>query len=315
MKIFDFDPADYREQYEKHGWVHIPGGIDAEFLAYLQDFTAKRFQEQHVEGKAIGGAKEQALFEFPAETDFPGELFDSIAAVAGLNREGMTLSERHIKAYDADAPADPVPHKDRFASQVSVGLSIDIPQGSRLFLYPDTDVSVNPYNVSPQFLASLEPHQRPEVTLKDAPCIEIEDRPGDVGMFRGSAMWHGRRNGANATNLYLKMNDFNSDPLGEDPFTEERQRRTLELLASANGSAPQLRPVLARRLDVLARQISRDGQEVLQAHLWEEGPVVVSQTEWDLLHAMDGRRSVAELGADAGAIERLARRGVIELDA
>ena len=235
--------------------------------------------------------------------------------VAGLNRSSMTLSERHIKAYDADAPADPVPHKDRFASQVSVGLSIDIPQGSRLFLYPDTDVSVNPYNVSPQFLASLEPHQRPEVVLKGAPCVEIEDRPGDVGMFRGSAMWHGRRNGANATNLYLKMNDFNSDPLGEDPFTEERQRRTLELLASANGSAPQLRPVLARRLDVLARQISRDGQEVLQAHLWEEGPVVVSQTEWDLLHAMDGRRSVAELGADAGAIERLARRGVIELDA
>ncbi len=313
MKIFAFDPADYRDQYAERGWIHIRDGIDPEFLAYLKEYTARRFEEKHVEGKAIYGAKEQALFDFPPETDFPGELFDAVAHVAGLNRETMTLSERHIKAYDADAPADPVPHKDRFASQVSVGLSIDIPKGSKLFLYPETDVSVNPYNVSPQLLASLEPHQRPEAVLKGAPCVEIEDRPGDVGMFRGSAMWHGRRNGANATNLYLKMNDFNSDPLGEDPFTEERQRRTLELLASSNGHTPGLIPVLARRLDVMARQISRDGQEVLQAHLWEDAPVVLSQSEWDLLHAVDGRRSIAELGADQDAVRRPAQRGVLEL--
>jgi hypothetical protein len=319
MKIFSFDPADHREHYAERGWAFIPGGIDPEFLSYLKEFTARRFQEQHVEGKAIYGAKEQALFEFPSETAFPGELFDSVAQVADLNREGMTLSERHIKAYDADAPADPVPHKDRFASQVSVGLSIDIPEGSKLFLYPEDDVSVNPYNVSPQFLASLEPHQRPEVVLKDVEALEIEDRSGDVVMFRGSAMWHGRRNAANATNLYLKMNDFNSDPLGEDPFTEERQRRTLELLASSNGHTPGLVPVLARRLDVVARQTSRDGQEVLQAHVWEETPVVLTQQEWDLLHAIDGRRTLAELtqGADADAIgpaiQRLAHRGVIEL--
>ncbi|MDQ3933772.1 MAG: hypothetical protein M3340_03980 [Actinomycetota bacterium] len=315
MKIFNFDPADYSDHYEKHGWVHVPGGIDPEFLAYLQDFTARRFREQHVEGKAIGGAKEQALFEFPAETDFPGELFDSIAAVAGLNREGMTLSERHIKAYDSDAPDFPVAHKDRFASQVSVGLSIDIPEDSYLVLYPHTDVSVNPYNVSPQLLQSLEPHERPEVVLKDAPEIQIDDQPGDVVMFPGSAVWHLRRHAANATNLYLKMNDFNSDPLGEDPATEERQRRTLELLASANGSTPSLVPVLARRLDVVARQVSRDGQEVLQAHVWEEAPVVLSQAEWDLVHAIDGRRSLAELGGGAvePAVRRLAQRGVIEL--
>ena len=315
MKIFAVDPADYRDQYERNGWVHIPGGIDPEFLRYLQDFTAKRFEEKHVEGKAIGGAKEQALFEFPAEADFPGELFDSIAAVAGLNREGMTLSERHIKAYDSDAPDYPVAHKDRFASQVSVGLSIDIPEDSYLVLYPHTDVSVNPYNVSPQLLASLEPHERPEVVLEDAPEIRIDDQPGDVVMFPGSAVWHLRRFAANATNLYLKMNDFNSDPLGEDPSTEPRQQRTLELAASANGNAPALRPVMSRRLDVVARQRSRDGQEVLQAHVWEEMPVVLSQAEWDVLHAIDGYKSVGELGITGAedAVRRLAQRGVIEL--
>lgn len=315
MKIFNFDPADYADQYERTGWVHIPGGIDPEFLAYLQDFTAKRFAEKHVEGKAIGGAKEQALFEFPAETDFPGELFDSIAAVAGLNREGMTLSERHIKAYDSDAPDYPVAHKDRFASQVSVGLSIDIPEDSYLVLYPHTDVSVNPYNVSPQLLASLEPHERPEVVLADAPEIRIDDKPGDVVMFPGSAVWHLRRFAANATNLYLKMNDFNSDPLGEDPSTEPRMNRTQELVASANGNMPALRPVLARRLDVVARQTSRDGQEVLHAHLWDELPVVLTQAEWDVLHEIDGRKTVGEIGGNGtqDTVRRLAQRGVIEL--
>jgi hypothetical protein len=198
---------------------------------------------------------------------------------------------------------------------VSVGLSIDIPDDSYLVLYPHTDVSVNPYNVSPQLLASLEPYERPEVVLADAPEIQIDDQPGDVVMFRGSAVWHLRRHAANATNLYLKMNDFNSDPLGEDPSTEERQRRTLELLASANGSTPSLVPVMARRLDVVARQRSRDGQEVLHAHVWEEAPVVLRQVEWDVLHAIDGRRRVAELGGEgvADAIRRLAERGVIEL--
>ncbi|MEA2472932.1 MAG: hypothetical protein QOE06_847 [Thermoleophilaceae bacterium] len=320
MKIFNFDPADHAARYARTGWVHIPGGIDPEFLAHLKDFTQRRFREQHVEGKAIGGAKEQALFEFPEDTDFPGELFDSVAAVAGLDRPGMTLSERHIKAYDSDAPDFPVAHKDRFASQVSVGLSIDIPDDSYLVLYPHTDVSVNPYNVSPQLLASLEPHQRPEVVLADAPEIRIDDKPGDVVMFAGSATWHLRRFAANATNLYLKMNDFNSDPLGEDPSTEPRQRRTLELLASSNGHTPRLVPVLARRLDVVARQRSRDGQEVLHAHVWEETPVVLSQVEWDLVHAIDGSRSLEQLAEVAGgaeaadaAIRRLAQRGVIEL--
>jgi hypothetical protein len=324
MRIFDFDPAEYRDAYRHRGWVHVPGGISPEFLSYLEDFSTRRFAEQHIEGRAIGGSKEQALFEFPHEVDFPGELFDSIADVAGLNRDGMTLSERHIKAYDADAPADPTAHKDRFASQVSVGLSIDIPEDSYLVLYPHTDVWPNPYNISAQLSQSLEAHEQPDVVLAQAPEIRIDDRAGDVVMFPGSAVWHMRRNAAHAVNLYLKLNDFNSDPLGEDPFTDDRRRRTRELLATANGQTPRLVPVLARRLDVLARQYSRDGQEVLQAHVWEEPPVVLTRREWEIVHAVDGRRTVEQLSAslangigDARAIEvdlrRLAGRGVLEL--
>ena len=36
-------------------------------------------------------------------------------------------------------------------------------------------------------------------------------------MFYGSEIWHLRRRSAGSVNLYLKFNDFDYDPLGEDP--------------------------------------------------------------------------------------------------
>ena len=300
MKIFAFDPADHRDTYAREGWVHIPSGVDPEFLAVLQDFAHRRFAEHQVEGKAIAGTKVQALYEFPEEVEFPGELFDVTADTCGLDRPGMTLSERHIKHYDDDTPPDPVPHKDRFASQVSIGLSIDIPAGSRLVLYPHDDVWVNPYNVSSALLENLEPERHPAEALRDARPVEIEDRAGDVVMFRGSAMWHLRRDAANAINLYLKLNDFGSDPLGEDPLTPQRRAQTLAALE--DGSLAGRVPVLARQLDTLDRQYLRDGAEVA------------------VLRAVDGARDVAALAAGNGslgdaeaAVRRLAREGVLDL--
>src|SRR4028119_1850320 len=107
MRILGFDPADYRDQYATQGWVHVRGGVDPDFLAYLQNFARSEFDAPQTAGRGIGGSKSQAVFEFPPEVDFPGELFDVIAGVAGCNREGMTLSERHIKACDSDAPGGP----------------------------------------------------------------------------------------------------------------------------------------------------------------------------------------------------------------
>jgi hypothetical protein len=322
VKIFAFEPADYRDQYAEQGWVHIRDGIDPEFFAVLKAFTDEKFGSHKVEGKSIGGRKDQALYEFPEETDFPGELFDCIAAVAGLNRPGMTLSERHIKAYDPDAPEEPPPHKDRFASQVSVGLSIDIPSESQLVLYPYDDVHVNPYNVSAALLQRLAPDQRPEVTLKDAREVVIDDRGGDVMLFPGSATWHKRRNPARAVNLYLKFNDFNSDPLGEDPATEQRRRQTLAALADADGGGGGLVPVLGRRLDTVTRDYIRSGEEILHANVWEREPVLLTDLEWRIIQAVDGRSSLEAVLALAGAdgdggakaeLRRLAEHGVIEL--
>lgn len=315
MQVFHFDPADHREQYASEGWVHIAGGIDPTFLAELSEFVSGRFDSHHVAGRGIGGTKEQAVYEFPEGVDFPGHLFDVVAPVVGLRRETMTLSERHIKAYDADAPADPPAHKDRLSSQVSVGLSIDIPEGSHLVLYPYDNRETNPFNVSAALRESLPDAELPENVLGAAREVVIEDKPGDVMLFQGSAMWHKRRNAANAVNLYLKFNDFGSDPLGEDPATEPLSKATA---AAARGdSIAELFAMPARRLDAVSRQITRDpGREVLQADVWGSKPVSLSEAEVTLLRELDGGRRVADLlggSVTETDVRRLAEHGVIDL--
>jgi hypothetical protein len=321
MKIFSFDPADHRDHYAEHGWVHIQGGIDPEFLQALRGFAQGSLGSHVVEGRAIAGRKQQALYEFPDAVDFPGELFDAVADLCGLHRPTMTLSERHIKAYDDDAPEEPLPHKDRYASQVSIGLSIEVPDDSRLMLYPDDEVGVNPLNVSAAYLEGLPPDRRPEVALREIDPVELYDRPGDVMMFAGNAVWHARRKAANAVNLYLKLNDFNNDPLGEDPTTEDVRQRTVA--AAADGAIDGKVAILGRRLDCVSRRYTRDWSETVQAELWDEPPVSLSEQDVAVLRAVDGRRPARDVVSAAtnggstdsasSSVRYLAERGVLDL--
>ena len=104
MRIFDFDPADHRADYEAKGWVHIPRGVTAEFHELLLDYAQEELGEHMLEGFAIKGKKEQSLFEFPEGVEYPDELYDVIAELCGLDRAAMTLSERHIQAYKPATP-------------------------------------------------------------------------------------------------------------------------------------------------------------------------------------------------------------------
>lgn len=320
MQVFGFSGEEHAEQFAREGWVHVKGGVDPEFLAELSEFATKRFDSHHVSGRGIGGTKEQAVYEFPDAVEFPDHLFDVVAAVAGLSRAPMTLSERHLKAYDADAPPDPPAHKDRLSSQVSVGLSIDIPKDSTLVIYPYEDREVNPFNVSAALRESLSEEELPENLLRGKREVVIDDEAGDVVMFHGSSMWHKRRNAAGATNLYLKFNAFGSDPLSEDPNSERLREATIAALA--DGGFERKVPVPARRLDTITRQRTRErGLEVLQADVWGAGSVRLEEADVSLLDAVDGRRTVDDLGGAAGlepevadrSIRRLAERGVLDL--
>jgi hypothetical protein len=120
-----------------------------------------------------------------------------------------------------------------------------------------------------------------------------------------------RRNAANSINLYLKFNDFDCDPLGEDPATEERHQQTLSALADMNGDLRNLVAVRGRRLDLLTRHYTRNWDEVLQASVYDEEPFGLSQTQYRILQVVDGKRTVAavaeDLGEDGDTVEAAAR--------
>lgn len=297
MRIFDFDMTEARRTYAEQGWVHIAGGMDAEFLAHLRDFVATDMAARKLDRFAIRGKKEQALYSFPPQTNYPDELFDVVAQVCGLNRQTMTLSERHIQAYEDDADPEPQAHKDRYPSQVSVGFSVEIPEGSELVLYPYDHRTVNPFNAAAALIRSLQPHELPETVLPHARPVRIADRPGDVVMFPGSSTWHLRRNSANTVNLYVKLNDFDCDPLGEDPTTPLRREHTLAALEQIRAGGPDGQVVkLSRRFDFAERKLMRESWgEVLQAALYGEPPFGITEAGLAVLQEAGEPRPLPEL--------------------
>lgn len=305
MRVFDFDIAAARDRYTEQGWVHIPSGMSQEFLGHLRSFVRADMEARKLDRFAIKGKKEQALYSFPDQTAYPDELFDVVAEVCGLNRPAMTLSERHIQAYDDDADPNPQAHKDRYPSQISVGFSVEIPDGSELVLYPYDQRTVNPFNAAAALIRSLPPHELPDVVLPQAQEVTIFDRPGDVVMFQGSSTWHLRRRAAGTVNLYVKLNDFDCDPLGEDPHTAARRERTLEALQTIRDSGPDGQVVkLSRRFDFAERKLMREGwHEVLQAALYGEPPFGISDAGLAVLQTAGQPRPLTEL------IEHVAEMG------
>jgi hypothetical protein len=288
MKVFSFDPSEHRETFLSQGCLHIKDGVTPEFVEVMKDFVARELSEEKLEQFALAGKKGQGRFDFPPEIDFPGEMFDAISEVCGLDRATIALSERHINAYNNDARPDPAPHKDRDASKVSVGLCIQRAD-SEVVIYPGASRERNPYVSAATYYESLPEDQRPENTLTEDQAVAIRDEPGDVVMFYGSEIWHLRRRSAGSVNLYLKFNDFDYDPLGEDPTTIERQEHTRQVL-------------------------SRNALQVRQAKIWGRNPVPLAEEEFQILQSLNGGKEVATLGDNAAQhVRRLAEHGVVDL--
>ena len=318
MKIFDFDTAELRDTYRAQGWLHIREGATPEFVDYVRAFVSDYGPGGALSGKGLAGAKDQLLLEFPPGLDYTREVFDSIAALCGLERSTMALSERHVKIYDADAAPNPRPHKDRYASQVAVGISIDVDADSCILLYPDDALDVNPL-LRPGLIDTLPPDQQPELALRDARPVEIHDAPGDVQVFAGSSVWHGRRNSAGTVIVYLKLNDFGCDPLAEDPHTPAVRDHTLAVLGDPGDFRASV-PRFSRRFESVTRDYSRAAWgDSLLLNVWDQPPRRITEEDVALLQAVDGIASVEELiargGGDetAAAYRRLAELGAIDL--
>jgi hypothetical protein len=323
MRVFDFDPRDYAGAYRDEGYVHIREGLSREFHASLVEYAERELMSHKLDDFAIKGKKEQSLYDFPDEVDI-SELYDVVCATCGLDRANVTLSERHIQIYEANAAPEPPAHKDRFPSQVSMGFSISIPAESRLVLYPYSHREVNPFNTSAGLRRHMQPAEFPESALQGAEELVLDDVDRDVVMFPGSTTWHLRRNAANALNLYLKFNDFGCDPLGEDPFTEGRRARTLAAVSAGPEALGGLVPVLSRRLDTVSRTATRDGwREVIEARVFGEEPLGLTELQHTAITTLDGSETFAALAARlsrggdradaAGQLARLAEQGILDL--
>ena len=226
MKLmFTFDPSRYAAEFAEKGFVHIRGGLSAEYLALLkrqiEEYTARNRLAHFARGD-----KQQSLYEFPDDYG-RDRLCEMVGQVGGLEPADVIVSERHIKVYEADADPEPMPHKDRYATQIALGFSVHVPPGSTLVIYPYDELSVNPFNAWAEFKAGLAPERMPNVVLKSARRVEIRDEAGNVVLFRGNSMWHYRARAAGTTMLYFKINAWNCDPIGEDPLSDDWRAATL----------------------------------------------------------------------------------------
>jgi hypothetical protein len=142
-------------------------------------------------------------------------------------------------------------------------------------------------------------------------------------MFLGNAMWHLREHGAGTTVLYLKLNTYNCDTLGEDPHTAEIRQTTLSMVDTPSTNWPASIPVIARRVDYIHQRYSRDWSELFGVVIHGQPHATITDREFELLRWIDGQRTMAEIskqmkqsdkGADVQeAIRLLARRGIVDL--
>jgi hypothetical protein len=320
-RMFAFDPLDYAPALAAQGYVHIPQGLTAVFYR-LMSRQVDEYYMAHRLSEYARGDKQQALYEFPS-ADHYHEFVATLAALSGLPADKLVISERHIKGYEPNAAPRPMPHKDRHATQLAVGFTVRAPEGSTLILYPQGERSVNPFSSWIEMRASLPEDRLPTAVLRDLPRVEIRDRPGDVVVFHGNAIWHGRENGADTVMLYFKLNAFHSDPLGEDPRHEFVRRKTSELADLPDEQLARQVAILGRRVDYLHRRYTRDWQELLGVVLYGESHFTVEEDEWRLLQALDGQRPLRAVlqqlaapsrhGRLLAGVRRLARRGVLDL--
>jgi hypothetical protein len=321
-KMFNFDPAKFADHFAKEGYVHIRGGVTPEFYDKMAQQVDQSMKSKLMKDFAIGD-KQQAMYEFPEGADYASEVCSAIGAVCGLNANDIVLSERHVKGYEANADPNPHAHKDRFASEISVGLSVHVREGSTLVLYPYDELEVNSFNTSRQLRASLSEDRYPEPRLKQARRVEIKDAARDVIVFRGHKIWHLRSNPANTTMLYLKLNAFNCDPMGEDRRTPEFRTRTQANAEVDEASLEKLVALIGRRVDYFHRRFDRNWKEIPGVVLWGENHFSIDEDEMKFLRAIDGKRTVGAItramtettdrATTLAGVRRLARRGVIDL--
>jgi len=143
MTVFSFNPKNMAEEFQKKGYLHVAGGVDKKFLqrvleqAELLSKNARQMDEWTFAKKKL-----QYLFEFQDVAELEVAK-DVLTAATGMDRDRFTLCERHLKVYSDDAAANSPPHKDRYASKLTVGIPLKVPDNSFIYAYPNDVLNTN----------------------------------------------------------------------------------------------------------------------------------------------------------------------------
>lgn len=222
--IFNCDPGVYREQLLKDGYVHLKGILTDSFVDYIKAFYKKAMHDAEGETSdwRITGKKRQFVFEFPSEAAAL-EFRAGLARLTGMDEDKVTFSERHLKVYETSANPWPAPHKDRAASQFSIGLPVDLPEGSSVCVFPGMNRGPNEEERA-VFMSDGDRTDFCDLYKTDEAVI-LNEKVGDIVAFYGSSIFHERVRSGGTAVLYIKMNGDGRDPLGENPFSKKEPEK------------------------------------------------------------------------------------------
>lgn len=219
--VFKRDLKSYPPLLERDGYVLLKDIVSDEFMSHMKDFAGRAQSGTVAEYGSwrIGGKKQQFLFDFPSR-DMALDFRAGIAALTGMAEERITTSERHLKQYEMDAPDFPAPHKDRGASKYSIGLPIDLGQGTSVCVFPSLDRSPNLTDRA-VFMTAQDHPDLPGI-YRSPDALLLNEQLGDMVVFLGSTIYHERIRPRGTAVLYIKVNDEGFDPLGEDIYAAEK---------------------------------------------------------------------------------------------
>jgi hypothetical protein len=238
-RLFRRDLGEDEGEFRRSGHVVLRDVVDREFLAYCDE--ALRSAQSEGSGRHIPGKKTQFLLAWPPIPALRGELFAAAAKLLQSRPEDIVLSERHFHLYAADAPSDPLPHKDRAASQIAIGIPLACCGQSELILFPDESEANTLDNAVGLRRALGGSPELVDAFMARTRRVRLRAGRGDAVVFLGSRYFHERYNAAGSIVLYLKLNNFGSDPLNEN--------------IAADGTRPSLTDAGAR----IARPTGRAG--------------------------------------------------------
>ena len=214
---FKYDLTPFKAELHTKGYVHLKDVLSDAFVAELKEFNEKAMSLAADENKSaqVEGKKRHFVFGFSSD-ETAREFRKGIACLTSMDEGKITISERHLKVYDAKANPWPSPHKDRCASQISIGLPIALSKGSTVAVFPTLDLSENP-NDKAMFISESDNINSQQAYIANE-AVLLNETVGDLILFNGSSIFHERVNAAGTSVLYIKINDKGDDPLGENIY-------------------------------------------------------------------------------------------------